>query len=124
MSGKKALILDRRIEIRASKIHGFGVFANDFIPKDAVIEEAYGLSFKGFNAPSNPLSDLVKKYYFMANDLNWIATGFASIYNHSNAPNVKYGLMLNKFWVFITIKDVQKDEELYIDYGPKYKWET
>jgi SET domain-containing protein len=121
---KQSLILDRRIDIRPSKIHGFGVFSNDFIPKDTIIEEAYCITFPDFSAPPTPIGKVAGKYFYKNKENIWqICTGFGMMYNHSDTPNVKWYSPNKNIMVFSTLIDIEKDEELLHNYGPLYVWD-
>jgi SET domain-containing protein len=47
-----------------------------------------------------------------------IALGHASLYNHSNEPNAKFSIDEDKKTItIITLRAIQKDEEILIHYG-------
>ena len=103
------------MEVRVSSIHGRGVFAKDFIPKDTVIEEAPYIEV----APNATLRD----YIFRINDspLRALVFGFGSLYNTAltkKESHITYSCdSERKCFIFKTIKDIQPDEEILTFYG-------
>lgn len=84
------------VEIRKSKIHGFGLFAT----KEIEAHRELGIT----HIADNRFPD------------GYIRTALGSYANHSRMPNMK-GIKKDDTYSFITIKVVAKDEELLVDYS-------
>jgi SET domain-containing protein len=97
------------IEIKKSNIHGKGVFAKTFIPKNTqlycdIIEIE---------------KNILNKYQYPWNgNIKCVCVGFGSFFNSSNKPNVKINKIdkINLIKYFITLKNIQKGEELTLNY--------
>ena len=110
--------------VKASPVHGWGVFTRAEISRGLVIEcspiltlpsEPQGLFFEyRFGWPQNkPWTEMV------------LGLGYSSLYNHSSSPNVKWESdEENRLLVFITTRDVEAGEELFTYYGDDYNWES
>ena len=97
-------------------IKGFGVFTNQMIKKDELIEECYSLcvdkTVKGFS-----------EYSFKYNgDTRFLPLGFGMIYNHSNTPNIKWKIIDDNKRIiqFYSISDININDELCHNYGKLY----
>ena len=88
------------LKLNKSKIHGFGLFANEEIPKNTVL----GISHVSHDCFEN----------------GWIRTPLGGFYNHSEKPNCEIvdAHLDNKTPVKIlqTIKEIKVDEELTCTY--------
>lgn len=109
-----------KIRIEKSK-YGLGVFATDNIQKYDVIEIAYALYVENMACPKN---SLLNPYVFDsgAYGLSLIGLGNASFYNHADNPNAEFvvnigNTLKDRPTIHITaIKDINKDEEIFINY--------
>lgn len=124
----------QKIYVAKSPIHGLGVFANEDIPKDTLIEttpllftDIKVLKISKFRETElMVLLDYLFSYFkngVVTNQV--IALGNGSIYNHSNTPNANWRLNedLNMF-EFYSIADIKKDDEICTYYGPESYWKT
>lgn len=117
-----------KIYIDKSKIHGYGVFANQIIEAGEIIEECpiYDLGItKG--EPSPVLIDYRFNWPQGAGS-NWtkqvIPWGYGSLYNHSNTPNAYWRSNLeNETFEFVASKTIEKDEEVFVWYGGVDYWQ-
>ena len=110
-------MIDLYIDIINGK--GRGVRTHNKIMKDTVIEIAPCIEVN----ENDIQNTILKDYSFGAISKNKSAVcfGYASMYNHSDEPNIyttRYDKE-NKSYTFITLRDVDKNEELCIDYGYK-----
>lgn len=107
-------LLQNNLTVKKSPIHGYGVFANKNIQKDAIIEECYTIL-------TSHKDKILHNYYFYANKAYGVLTGFGFIYNHSDTPNADYYYdELREITLFTAIKPISKDEEIFISYGKNW----
>lgn len=116
-----------KIEVRKSRIHGWGVFATEKIVKEEVIEECPFIIIDGvndrnfmdysFNYPAGNF--IVDKTKFA------MCFGYGSLYNHSDNNNA-YWTSYDKrgTYVFYATKDIEKDEEITVFYGGEDYWNS
>lgn len=102
------------IEIRKSKIHGKGVFATQFIPKNTILKCDVLLVDKN--------SKEFEVYYYpweTSKNLKCICIGFGSFFNSNEEPNVRIKSIdkekLTKS--FIILYDIKVNEELFLKYN-------
>lgn len=110
----KSSLVCLKVSVKKSPIHGYGVFAEQDIAANTIIEECHTL----VSESDVPCFD---RYYFKAEEKRAIALGNGSIYNHSNQANA-YCEWDNEFQL-VTItseKDIKKGEEICIYYGDHY----
>lgn len=121
------LISPKKVEVRSSEIHGYGVFAIDKIAKGEIIEECHLLTIPfnlgtfdsflvnyKFNYPSH---EKVEQYV--------IPLGNGAIYNHSDNNNAFWRTNKeHKTFEFVAQKDIEIGEEICTYYGDSTYWET
>lgn len=115
---KDRLYNSNATEIRKSSPSrmGYGVFAKRDIEKAEIIEECYFISLI---STWEKVDEVLKDYVFSVRQGDPVAVlGSGMIYNHSNKDyNVCYRSdKENKIFIFKAVKDISKDEELFIDY--------
>jgi len=121
---KEKLIFNPKIEVRKSDIHGWGVFAKEKIKMGEILEET---SFLVIPMSKGEGSSIFVDYRFNYPRTDWekqvIPFGFACIYNHSNTPNATWETDTdNELFIFIAIKDIEKDQEICTYYGGENYW--
>ena len=114
----KNLILNNKIEVRKSKIHGYGVFAKEKIKKDEILEECHIISFPKEYYDLVPLYR--NAYVFPRND-NYkeivLPLGYGCIYNSSHNPNADWITdEKRRLIIFKSIEEIEKNEEICWDY--------
>jgi len=121
---KNILISNTKIEARRSPIHGWGVFAREFIKGGEILEENPFLKI-----PQSPTeaSSIFIDYRFNYPRVEWkyqvIPFGLSCLYNHSNSPNAVWETdEENELFVFTSTKDIEKDEEILVYYGGDNYW--
>lgn len=115
-----------KIYVARSKIHGLGVFAKSNIKKNEIIEicPIVFTDIKPVSKEITPLFDYLFSYIKNNQILNQvIACGYGSLYNHSFNKNADWRLIeaLDVF-EFFAIRNIKKDEEILISYGPEEYW--
>lgn len=104
--------------IKESPIGGKGVFAKENIKKDTILEISPYIQDN-----INNFVGVVRDYVFSKNNNTAIvAFGYASMYNHSENPSATWTVLDNGIKI-VAIKDINKDDEIFISYGDKY-WNT
>ena len=106
----KKKLLQRRLIVKQSSIHGYGVFAAEDIKKGDIIEECYVL-------PTDE-SIYYDNYRFRSDYGLVLPLGYGALYNHSNEPNASFVFCLqNSILVFNAKKAIKRGEEICIHYG-------
>jgi hypothetical protein len=124
---KPVLFRHPHIEIRQSPIHGHGIFAKEDILADTVLEEVpfIYVSYEvkpdylfAYPRGGTPEEDMVGVKHGCA-----LPFGYACLYNHGECANSSWKTdTKHSLFVFFTQKDVRKDEELLVYYGPDSYW--
>lgn len=115
----------KKVCIKKSPIHGYGVFATEDIIQGEVIEECPLLDL---GIPKGEVSYCLNDYrYNYPKSHNFekqvVAWGYGSLYNHSNDANADWRDNLeNGTFDFYAIKDIKKGEEIFIYYGGVDYW--
>jgi SET domain-containing protein len=101
------------LSISQSPIHGWGLFTNEFIKKDQIINQSIGINFPpGSDCPA----ELIKYVYAHSKGLI-VFLGYASWINSSKNPNSKF--IIDSEQNIITIiasKDINPLEEITLNY--------
>lgn len=107
-----------KTKIKNSKIHGIGLFADEFIPKGTIIwkfEKDFDLMISDNKKCSLPklTQEFIDFFYFYDNQFEWIILGDnARFINHSDKPNTD-----SKEFMFTKAnKDIKKGEEIFENY--------
>jgi SET domain-containing protein len=121
--------LPTKIYIDRSDIHGWGVFASDFIKKDELIEETpYFTLFKRGEEKLECNKELLNDYRFsFPANINWeeqvIPFGCGCIYNHSENSNAYWETdKERKTLKYKAKRDIFPGEEICTYYGPVSYW--
>ena len=102
-----------------SPIHGIGVFATENVPEGTIIWTFNPLMDSVIrkdemgDAPEH-VRTFLEKYSWTDNDAHWhVGIDNDKFINHSDDPNTGF---LPVPYVFIALRDIQKDEEITEDY--------
>ncbi|HVA96313.1 MAG TPA: SET domain-containing protein-lysine N-methyltransferase [Candidatus Acidoferrales bacterium] len=98
---------------------GRGVFARIAIKKGELIERCPVIPIPSHDVSALSHSILLTYFYFFGKkkERMVVALGFGSIYNHTYTPNASYKEQEKEQAIdFIAIKDIQKDEEITVNY--------
>lgn len=145
MNKKEKLILEKlepyhkskfNLEISISRIEssGFGVFTNDFIPRDSLIDMYYGREIKGLYGGDYYFKidemigidalDSPRCYMAFLNDSNYRPVskrGLKKFKEHYFTNNCRFQVdKINKTVSVYSIIDINPGEELFISYGYEY----
>lgn len=117
--------IPNKIEVKASPIHGLGVFAKNKILKDEIIEVCYAIFFR---TDLGDLNDILLKYRFSypcgTKPTHYaIPLGYGCIYNHSETNNALWTCDSNSaLYYFVAIRDIEVGEEICTSYGGPDYW--
>ena len=101
------------LSICQSSIHGWGLFTNEFIKKDQIINQSIGINFPpGNDCPA----ELIK--YVYAHDKGLIVfLGHASWINSSKTPNAIFTIdSLQNIITITATQDINPLEEITLNY--------
>ena len=123
---KDVLFHSQKIEMRRSPIHGWGIFAKEFIKKDEILEEVPFLVIPMSPTESSSIF-LDYRFNFPAGSHPWkkqvIPFGFACLYNHSDTMNAWwFSDEENEIFIFQAIRDIEPDTEITTYYGSESYW--
>lgn len=107
-----------RMRIGRSKIHRYGVFAEENIPANRKVIEYTG---ERLNRKETKARDRGNFTYLFAVDNYWTLDGAvggsgAEIINHSCEPNL-FARILKGHILYMTLRPIKRGEELTIDYN-------
>lgn len=123
----KALFQARKIQVKESPVHGWGVFAAEDIENNELIEEcafvelpiAYGESSSllidyRFNYPAGPMTPETKQVAVL---------GYGMLYNH-RSPNNAYWITdtASRSFKFYSCAPIKAGEEIFLYYGGEDYW--
>jgi len=115
-----------KLEIKQTYQKGWGVFATSPIYTGEILEECPILKLPQNTDLIN--SKVVIDYAFGYPQKNpqiqVLPLGFGSLYNHSDTPNAAYQhhAIYDEIFQFVSIKDINPGEEIYIYYGGDGYW--
>jgi SET domain-containing protein len=121
---KKVLVTEPRIDarhtpfqlsIRKSSIHRYGVYAEEWIPKNRKVIEYTGLKLNRRQAKYTDHT------YLFTLDNYWSIDGArggsgAEIINHSCEPNLESRILKGHI-LYMSLREIQPGEELLVDYN-------
>jgi uncharacterized protein len=108
------------ISVKDSPGKGRGVFSQQNFKRGEVIETCPVIVLPPEEIDSLELTQLYNYYFAWGPDSKdaAIALGYGSLYNHSYSPNARYYKDFeNSLLRYICIRDIQKDEEITINYN-------
>tara|TARA_B100001027_G_scaffold205599_1_gene168577 strand:- start:77 stop:562 length:486 start_codon:yes stop_codon:yes gene_type:complete len=119
-------------KVKSSKVHGKGVFASEFIPKNKEIIEYRGEKItkkEGDRRSEKRIKKYLNSkktgsvYIFELNSRYDIDGSFgynkARFINHSCNPNCEVKIEKGQIWI-VSLKNIKKNQELSYDYGYEF----
>jgi uncharacterized protein len=107
-----------KLLVKKSPIHGYGVFADQEIQSDEMIEECHVLPIPVNNKQCNPN---LNNYTFTSPLGDLLSLGFGSTYNHSDQPNARFDTdEEHSLLIFYATKRIKQGEEILISYGENW----
>eukprot|EP00929_Paragymnodinium_shiwhaense_P001254 TRINITY_DN101485_c0_g1_i1.p1 TRINITY_DN101485_c0_g1~~TRINITY_DN101485_c0_g1_i1.p1 ORF type:complete len:232 (-),score=30.75 TRINITY_DN101485_c0_g1_i1:2-634(-) len=125
---QKTFLESHKVYAGPSTVHGWGVFAIEDCKKGETLHEAPGRFVPGL--PEGLGDDVFESKWVLGEEegknTSILAFGFGSLHNHAEDPNVgvewqmprEHGKKL--VGLFYALKDIQRGDELFISYGPKW----
>lgn len=113
--------------IKTEEKTGRGVYATFYMPPEQVIAREELLVLNTEDSARVNGTDL-QYYTFVFNETqDCLVLGDGELYNHSDDPNVGYQLVDydgRKLMMFFTLREIQKGEQLFINYSTDMKVDT
>jgi len=118
---KTVLYKNKSIEPRKSEVHGWGIFTKEKISKGEILEECHCLYMTEDEASYTHHLKPIKRNTIRVEDEGnlpyVIPFGYGALFNSSIDPNVVFKWDgENKILVFYSLRDIEKDEELFLNY--------
>ena len=110
--------------VQKSPIHGNGVFATRHIPKNTIITSYDGEDIDRATALSRSDKSYMRTVSFGHHVIDGLRTptrgrGAGSFVNHSSTPNATFWIRYDRVWIK-ALRDIQRDEEVFVNYGRSY----
>ncbi|KAI7904777.1 uncharacterized protein BX663DRAFT_451440 [Cokeromyces recurvatus] len=107
-----------QLEIRTDPIRGRGVFTKERITKNTLVEISPILFFNSKEYEEHGRFTVLDHYTYCWPGGFGLALGLGSMFNHDSSPNVGFIRDIpNKLIRYVTLRDIEKEEELCISYG-------
>ena len=106
-----------------SPIHGYGVFASEDISKGEIIEECPVIKLNNTKFEELPkgIQEYAFSWKFGISQIPSIVMGYGGVYNHSDNNNLEYySDNAKNVMVYKSNRDINKGEELFVNYGQEY----
>ncbi|KAI8144102.1 hypothetical protein BJV82DRAFT_608304 [Fennellomyces sp. T-0311] len=115
-----------KLELRDHPLRGRGVFPKQRIPRNTTVEISPVLLFSPEEYKEHGKYTVLDHYTYIWQGRQFaLALGLGSMFNHANDPNVGYYKDFeNKIIRYVTIRDIEPDEELCISYGSNLWFEN
>jgi SET domain-containing protein len=115
----------KKIYVKKSPVHGWGVFAKEDIMENEVFEECPVLTLPIEKGEATSL--LIDYRFNWPQGSDWkeqvLTLGYGSLYNHSENANAFWISDLeNKTFKFVSNRLIKQDEEIFVWYGDVSYW--
>lgn len=114
--------MNDKLKVKSAGKKGRGVFAQLPILKNSTIEKSPYILIP--SAESNHINETILGNYWYSVDgkSTAIGLGYTSLYNHSKTPNARWIVLPKTRQIkVIALKQINKDEEVTINYGYELK---
>lgn len=109
-------LVQNKIHVKQSPVHGYGVFAEKNIKMGEIVEECYII-------PIDAHDFELRNHLFLLSDGSFgFMTGYGAIYNHSEHPNVECFVENNTAVTFVALRGISKGEEIFFSYSDNLEW--
>jgi SET domain-containing protein len=115
-----------KIYLDNSPVHGWGVFASQNLVQDEIIEVCPIIDMEIPKGEGNSML-MNYRYNWPQGTSDWdkqvISVGFSLLYNHNDTPNAGWrSNMETNCFEFYALREINKDEEIFIYYGGSEYW--
>jgi len=101
------------LSIDQSPIHGWGLFTNEFIKKDQIINQSVGINF----SPGNDCPPELIRFVYAHSKGLMVFLGHASWINSSKTPNAVFSIdSVQNIITLTAIQDINPLEEITLNY--------
>ena len=119
---KDKLIKSNKIEVRASNIAGYGVFAIDTIEEGEIIEECIIADPSDHDYSNYDYLESInryQRYWFDGDPHPLMVMGLCGLLNHSSNNNIEVeeDLEYERVVRIVALKRISKNTELFLNYG-------
>ncbi|KAI9358023.1 hypothetical protein BD770DRAFT_387572 [Pilaira anomala] len=106
------------LELRSDPVKGRGVFTNQKIEGNKLVEISPVLFFNAEEYANHGKYTILDHYTYCWPGGYGLALGLGSMFNHDSDPNIGFIRDIpNKLIRYMTLRTIEKDEELCISYG-------
>lgn len=106
------------LELRSDPIKGRGVFTRERLDRNTLVEISPILLFNQEEYALHGKYTVLDQYTYCWQGGFALALGLGSMFNHDSSPNVGFIRDIpNKLIRYVTLRDIEKEEELCISYG-------
>lgn len=106
------------LELRSDPIKGRGVFTRERLERNTLVEISPILLFNEQEYSSHGKYTILDQYTYCWQGGFALALGLGSMFNHDSTPNIGFIRdIANKLIRYVTLRVIEKEEELCISYG-------
>ena len=106
------------LRLRSDPIRGRGVFTEENIPFSTTVDISPILFFQAEEYENHGKYTVLDQYTYCWQGGYALALGLGSMFNHNSSPNVGFIRdFTNQLIRYVTLRPIEKDEELCISYG-------
>lgn len=106
------------LELKSHPVRGRGVFTREPIERNVLVEISPILLFNAEEYDNYGKYTVLDQYTYCWQGGFALALGLGSMFNHNSTPNVGFIRDIpNKLIRYVTLRRIEKDEELCISYG-------
>ncbi|CAO3654419.1 unnamed protein product [Mucor hiemalis] len=106
------------LELRSHPIRGRGVFTKERLERNTLVEISPILFFDAESYEAYGKYTVLDQYTYCWQKGFALALGLGSMFNHNSTPNVGFIRdITNKLIRYVTLREIEKEEELCISYG-------
>ncbi|KAF1800618.1 histone lysine methyltransferase Set7 [Mucor lusitanicus] len=106
------------LELKSHPVRGRGVFTKEPLDRNVLVEISPILLFNAEEYDTYGKHTVLDQYTYCWQGGFALALGLGSMFNHNSTPNVGFIRDIpNKLIRYVTLRRIEKDEELCISYG-------
>ncbi|KAI8639680.1 hypothetical protein BD408DRAFT_420909 [Parasitella parasitica] len=106
------------LELKSHPVRGRGVFTRELLERNVLVEISPILFFNAEEYANHGKYTVLDQYTYCWPGGFALALGLGSMFNHNSSPNVGFIRDIpNNLIRYVTLRRIEKDEELCISYG-------